>query len=384
MEKNFITTLLLFLCIVNIQQAQEMFDLRFVMDSYDCENDKAFINVEIKASNVGTEFRLGDQNYRLEFDASQLANPAIDSELDVSGNISNTGPQGFTIYSAHTLTGSTGNLISLNVVYVGGDGLLITSGAWVGVTRLEFDILNNSNCFNVEYNDYNNFPPTFVGGVEDGGGLYTVDEGSYFNFDNECIDCALTVPIELISFSGRSSNCNNILEWKTMSEVNASHFEILELDNDGQRFNTIGSVNAKGNSNSVKKYSFIDTHIDKSLSYYKLKQVDINGDYALYDLISVKNDCMKNVPHMDVRTYPNPVGSNGVLHLELGSLNSKATELRIQNMYGQSLIHKKLTLSLEQTKIELQTQQLLSGQYIIQVYDATGNVLHSSRLIKAE
>ncbi len=364
--------------------AQEVFDLRFVINSFDCETATVLIDVEIKANAPGSEFRLSDQNYRFSFDASQLANPSIDSELDVSGLITNTGPMGFTLYSSHTLTGSVANLVSLNIGFNAGDGLLITDQDWVGVSRLEFDILNNSNCFDISFHDSNTFPPTFIGGVMDDGTLFTVGEGEYLDLVDECIDCELIVPVELTYFKGTSKGCDNILAWETLSEVNASHFEIFELSQDGNTFTSIGKVDAFGTSNTLRTYGFIDEDVVNSLSYYKLKQVDLNGDFKFYNLITVQNNCITSRLENTLKVFPNPIGQQDILNIELGANGMQTIRVRIQNLHGQILIDQLQDLSEDENTIQVNTSNLIAGQFIIHIYDSQTNLIQSTHFIKTE
>src|SRR4030095_13437108 len=75
-----------------------------------------------------------------------------------------------------------------------------------------------------------------------------------------------------------------LVEWKTASEQNISHFEIevAKGDNNFQNnnFEKIGEVTSPGNSNSERSYSFTDNEAGKlAIRYYRLKIVYNNNTY---------------------------------------------------------------------------------------------------------
>src|SRR5690606_3273407 len=55
----------------------------------------------------------------------------------------------------------------------------------------------------------------------------------------------------------------------------------------GKGFDVIGSVPGKGTASGVTKYSFTDFNPLSGTSYYRLRQVDFNGDYIDSDVRAV-------------------------------------------------------------------------------------------------
>lgn len=96
------------------------------------------------------------------------------------------------------------------------------------------------------------------------------------------VDCPLTVlPVEIISFSGRTENGVNILSWQTESERNSSLFKI-ERSTDGKIWSTIGVITAAGQSQSLLKYQYIDPEYTSNINYYRLRMVDLDGTNKKY------------------------------------------------------------------------------------------------------
>jgi len=177
-------------------QANEQYDLRLVsIQPTDCDNNIFYVDIQVRASGTATGFWISDQNYRFRFDPSVLANPRIETELVFSGFVPLLdGTASF--FTTHTLNGSLGPVVSYNFELAGGDGYFIGMD-WVSAGRVAFDILDPAACIDLTWNDKNYFPPTYVGGIDDGN-LYNVDEGDYLDF-SACIDalCAESCPANL-------------------------------------------------------------------------------------------------------------------------------------------------------------------------------------------
>ena len=98
------------------------------------------------------------------------------------------------------------------------------------------------------------------------------------------------LPITLVSFTGTQQPNSNLLEWKTASEQNNLHF-ILEHSTNGV-FNEASAINIQqgaGNSQTPLTYSFVDNNPQPTINYYRLTQVDFNGEYEIFNIITIDN-----------------------------------------------------------------------------------------------
>jgi hypothetical protein len=132
---------------------------------------------------------------------------------------------------------------------------------------------------------------TFTIDYETDGSQYPDDDGVYATFDSnggpatgygddDCIIQPVLLPVELASFTGMDVNGKNTFLWKTVSERNSSHFELLNSI-DGQNWLTLGSIPAAGYTESIMNYSF-DHAPRPVINYYRLKQYDLDGSYLIY------------------------------------------------------------------------------------------------------
>ena len=102
---------------------------------------------------------------------------------------------------------------------------------------------------------------------------------------------SIVVPVTWLSFNATLKNKVVLLDWKTSSETNSSHFDI-ERSTNGFSYEKIGEVKAAGNSNTVSYYDFTDRLPVKGMNYYRLKQVDLDGknSYSEIRKVEIKTD----------------------------------------------------------------------------------------------
>ena len=94
------------------------------------------------------------------------------------------------------------------------------------------------------------------------------------------------LPVELIAFSASVNNNKVNLAWQTATEVNNSGFEIERKNvNIESNWEKIGFVEGHGNSNSPKKYFFTDEKPAGGKTRYRLKQIDINGNFTYSETV---------------------------------------------------------------------------------------------------
>ncbi len=133
------------------------------------------------------------------------------------------------------------------------------------------------------------------------------------------------LPVELASFTGSVSGSTIKLSWSTKTEVNNYGFEIEKTISGKTDWQKIGFIHGSGNSNSPKKYSFMDKNIIGASSFnYRLKQLDTDGKYKYSKVIEVKFvpekfALLQNYPNpfnpSTKISWQSPVGSNQTLKI---------------------------------------------------------------------
>lgn len=95
--------------------------------------------------------------------------------------------------------------------------------------------------------------------------------------------------ITLNEFTAKMQNSKTILNWSTSLEINNKLF-IIEHSTDGINFTEKGNVSGSLNSTSTKQYSYVDNSPVNGKNYYRLKSIDINGNFSYSKIISSTND----------------------------------------------------------------------------------------------
>ncbi len=173
-----------------------------------------------------------------------------------------------------------------------------------------------------------------------------------------------TLPIELLGFTAELTPEKNVLvKWQTASELNNKQFDV-ERSVNGIDFIKIGSVPAKGNGNSksLNSYALTDVNPQPGVFYYRLKQVDINGSYKMYNPVSVEFNIED---HITFKVFPNPNTGTFTLYLS-GVPGNSNSEISIYTVDGKRVYFNEIDKgSMEEHSINLNVSLgLTKGLYI--------------------
>ena len=121
------------------------------------------------------------------------------------------------------------------------------------------------------------------------------------------------------------------LGWATATEINASYFEIMR-STDGASYESIGKIDATGNSNIASTYRFTDDEISTidNVFFYRLKNVDLDGSFEYSTVVSARLDDKEKAT---LTTYPNP--TSGALFIRSEGLEN--VSYRILSFVGKEV-----------------------------------------------
>lgn len=168
-----------------------------------------------------------------------------------------------------------------------------------------------------------------------------------------------TLPVNLVSFSGKPVPAGVLLEWKTDNEISASHFEI-ERSTDGSNYVLAGNVVA-ANTPGKHDYTFTDPVFLNKTTYYRLKQVDIDGRFV-YSPVVVLSAGQKRE---GISVFPNPVTSQANLTITLSQ--SASTSFSLMDNQGQLVRKWQQSLQFGTTVMTISMEGLASGLYHLEV-----------------
>ena len=185
------------------------------------------------------------------------------------------------------------------------------------------------------------------------------------------------LPVDLVSFTTKlMTPTTAILEWTTGTEINNDYFDI-ERSIDGFTFELIDRHYSKaenGNSNSMLNYTYLDNQVtnnNKQWIYYRLKQVDFNGEqtYSKEKRVSLEQG-------LEVIIQPNP--TRNVISVYLNRV-SGVKYLQLSDSKGVSLYHKQVN---EQTTFTIDASQYSPGIYILQIIGDHSQVQNKKIIIR--
>ena len=98
---------------------------------------------------------------------------------------------------------------------------------------------------------------------------------------------AAPLPVELTELQGRHiAGQGNLLEWTTATERNNDRF-VIESSRDGRAFRQNGTKTAGLTPDREQHYSYLDHKAQEGTTYYRLKQVDLDGSSDLSEVIAI-------------------------------------------------------------------------------------------------
>jgi hypothetical protein len=194
------------------------------------------------------------------------------------------------------------------------------------------------------------------------------------NPSGSIIGCTV-VPVELVEFDAQPDLRHVDISWSTASERNSAFFEV-ERSADGHAFLPVGRVPSAGDSQSMNHYSMVDDDPLTGLSFYRLKQQDKDGQYALSDQVAVTFRPGAGT----LELFPNP--TLGRLEIRFGSSEEGALRWRILDTSGRQVRDGIHAAHPGNNQMVLDLEALDQGSYLIELRDATGATTGVSRFVK--
>ena len=172
-----------------------------------------------------------------------------------------------------------------------------------------------------------------AGGCDNNSSPCTSAAGSGGGASGDGIVESVTGPLP-VDFAGAQALCfeNSVeLYWSTKSEVNSDYF-VVERSRDLYSWTFLENIDAAGSSSSTINYSYKDTEPIEGLVYYRLIQVDFDGEAEILYTFSMEN-C-----GAEFSVYPNP--TQGMFFLNAEDISG---DIYIYNAMGEAVSFQKET-----------------------------------------
>lgn len=123
------------------------------------------------------------------------------------------------------------------------------------------------------------------------------------NYANNAVAFRMQAPtglgVTLLTFVAYKMEKTVELYWATSSEIDNDYFEV-QKSTDGESFRTFDTLEGAGTTTERQTYSTVDEDPSSGITYYRLRQVDFDGNYSFSDIKSVDFDNPK------LKLFPNP------------------------------------------------------------------------------
>jgi hypothetical protein len=139
------------------------------------------------------------------------------------------------------------------------------------------------------------------------------------------------LPVTWLSFTAELKNDKAILDWSTAQETNSSHF-VIEKSSDGIQFASAGTVQAAGNSFNPVNYQYTDNDPIDGISYYRLKQVDLDGNFSYSRTLTIQYEAKSAV-----KKIINPFSNSVFVQFTAGTV-APGTPWKLYDMQGRLVL----------------------------------------------
>jgi photosystem II stability/assembly factor-like uncharacterized protein len=219
---------------------------------------------------------------------------------------------------------------------------------WVpdmSVVYLVVSSSSQSQCFKSTNNGENWIQYTFPSGASDithidllYNGLMQSETEAYIYAANKSgsvfVIHEFPMPVKLFSFTNFVSGRNNILKWVTSEEINNSGFDVYRKTDNQNNWQKLGFVKGKGTTNTFSNYSYEDKNLNTGKYFYRLKQMDYNGNYEYFNLEG-KVEILSPLKFNLAQNYPNPF--NPETNIKYQITNNSYVDLKVYDILGKEV-----------------------------------------------
>ncbi len=178
---------------------------------------------------------------------------------------------------------------------------------------------------------------------------------------------AISLPAELLEFTGKSLVIGNKLFWTTISERNTHHFNLYhgkEIQ-DMKILTEIPTRAINGESNIQLNYNYLHANPEKGHNYYRLSTVDIDGKENIHSTINLFSQ-----DESTLSIYPNP--STDFIHLNYRNGELDMINITLSDLNGKVLYDKRLVFENGMFTEVIPVHQLAAGTYLLKLTNYEG------------
>lgn len=191
------------------------------------------------------------------------------------------------------------------------------------------------------------------------GGEGTITGPAVANISSGSGFLPFTLPVRFLSFGAIKKQRSVELTWSTAEENNNSHFDI-QRSMDGRTWNNVGVVFGNINAGAVNYYQFDDKTIVTGTFYYRLKQVDKDGNF-MYSTVKTVH---AGEPASKAKVYGS---GKKTIFIEFNEQIKSDIVVRVFNSNGQAV--QQMVIREAAYRYEIQLPMSSTGVYIVHLTD---------------
>ncbi|MEL5992841.1 T9SS type A sorting domain-containing protein [Hymenobacter segetis] len=179
------------------------------------------------------------------------------------------------------------------------------------------------------------------------------------------------LPVELTLFNAQVLENQQVdLNWVTASEKNSRAF-VVERSSDGKVFRELSSVAAAGTTQYQTTYHTTDERPLPATSYYRLRQIDLDGTYSFSPVRAVKVDRLGS----SLAVYPGRAAQEWVVSTSLPAetLAQGPATVRVFDALGRLLPVPCAADAARPGQWVLSLRSLPTGVYVVRLITAAGS-----------
>jgi hypothetical protein len=192
------------------------------------------------------------------------------------------------------------------------------------------------------------------------------------NTPSSILDCNL-LPVEWLGLKAEPKGRQVLLTWETASEQGSDYFRV-ERSSDALEYSLIGTMDAAGNSSAKTTYRFTDVAPGSGLKYYRVEQVDAQGQGQLSPVVTALLAAGGGLT-----VFPNPAGAS--LWASFQANDEGTVGWRILDASGR-VIRAGRASAVEGTNQVEVPLEVEAGSYLIEFEDQRGETLGHARFIR--
>jgi len=184
------------------------------------------------------------------------------------------------------------------------------------------------------------------------------------------------LPVEMVYLEAEAMNNDSIqVRWATQTEINNREFDV-ERSTDGNTWTTINVTPGQGNSVTEVSYAYNDLDVVPGVVYYyRLKQVDNNGNFQYTGVVQAEINAQGAFAVMNF--VPNPTSGN----TQLTVVTTKSQEITVDfyDVIGQKVYSSVQELTAGNNRIDFDLRRFAAGTYSAVV--TSENQLYTKKVV---